>query len=108
MIAESRKCPECGGDAFFVDREKGEVVCKSCSFVVEESMLDFGRERAFNMEDVQSKSRSGAPFDPRVVNNLSTEVGSYSDISKLPRKTQNLMRRIRTKNSSVVGYWLKK
>lgn len=98
MLSETRKCPECGGDSFFVDREKGEVVCKSCSFVVEDSMLDFGRERALNSEDITKKSRSGAPFDPRVVNNLTTEVGSYSDLSKLPKKTRVLMQRIKKKN----------
>lgn len=98
MISESRKCPECGGDSFFFDREKGEVICRSCSFVVEEAMMDFGRERAFDSEDIAKKSRSGAPYDPRVVNNLTTEVGSYSDLKKLPKKTQNLMKRIKRKN----------
>ncbi len=98
MITESRKCPECGGDHFFVDRDRGEIICKSCSFVVEEAMMDFGRERAFDTEDLAKKSRSGAPFDPRVVNNLTTEVGSYSDLSKLPKKTRFLMQRIKKKN----------
>jgi transcription initiation factor TFIIB len=98
MLSDSKQCPECGGKSFFVDRERGEVVCKSCSFVIEEAMLDFGRERALDSEDLSKRSRSGAPFDPRVVNNLSTEVGSYSDISKLPRKTRVLMHRIKKKN----------
>ncbi len=98
MISEARKCPECGSDSFFTDREKGEVICKSCSFVVEDAMMDFGRESFADAESMEKKSRAGAPFDPRVVNNLSTEVGSYSDISKLPRKAQLLMHRIKKKN----------
>ncbi|MBN2111993.1 hypothetical protein JW707_02730 [Candidatus Woesearchaeota archaeon] len=98
IAADARKCPECGGNSFFFDRERGEVICKSCSFVVEEAMMDFGRDRVLGSEDADKKSRSGAPYDPRVVNNLSTEVGSYSDISKLPKKTQNLMKRIKRKN----------
>lgn len=95
---EQRACPECGGNSFFIDREKGEVVCRSCSFVVEDSMLDFGRERTVDEQDFAKKSRSGAPYDPRVVNNLTTEVGSYDDIRKLPKKAQHLMRRIKVKN----------
>lgn len=98
MISETRECPECGGKSFFTDREKGEVICKSCSFVVEDAMMDFGRESFADSENIEKKSRAGAPFDPRVVNNLSTEVGTYSDINKLPRKTQQLMHRIKKKN----------
>ena len=90
MITESRKCPECGGNNFFVDRDRGEVICKSCSFVVEEAMMDFGRERVCDGEDIEKKSRSGAPFDPRVVNNLTTEVGNYADLKNLPKKLKCL------------------
>jgi transcription initiation factor TFIIB len=97
-MEEKRVCPECGDNHFFVNREKGEIVCKSCSCVVEESMVDFGRERILDDEDFQKKSRTGAPFDPRVANNLITEVGAPSDIRKLPKSTQMLMNRIRKKN----------
>lgn len=98
MLSDYRKCPECGGNTFFTDRERGEVICKSCSFVLEESMLDFGRESFTGGEDSEKKERSGAPFDPRVVNNLTTEVGAYSDIIRLPKKAQALMHRIKKKN----------
>ena len=97
-MEENRKCPECGDNHFFVNREKGEIVCKSCSCVVEDSMVDFGRERIMDDEDFEKKSRTGAPFDPRVANNLITEVGAPSDIRKLPKSTQMLMNRIRKKN----------
>jgi len=97
-MEEKRKCPECGDDHFFVNRERGEIVCKSCSCVVEDSMVDFGRDRILDDEDFEKKSRTGAPFDPRVANNLITEVGAPSDIRKLPKSTQLLMNRIRKKN----------
>ncbi len=92
------KCPDCGGEDFFVNRDKGEVICKHCSFVIDDSMTDFGKDIVYNQEDMQAKGRSGAPFDPRVSNNLMTEVGNYSDISKLPKKSQMMLRRIRKKN----------
>lgn len=93
-------CPDCGHDKFFHSKEKGEVICRNCSFVLEEAQIDFGDEtRSFDFEDMQSKSRSGAAFDPRVANNLATQVGTTADMAKLPQKQAQLMRRIRKKNN---------
>jgi transcription initiation factor TFIIB len=92
------KCPDCGGEDFFVNRERGEVICKSCAFVIDDAMTDFGRDIIQHENNSQIKGRSGAPFDPRVSNNLMTEVGNYADISKLPKKSQMVLRRIRKKN----------
>jgi len=97
-MEDKRICPECGDNHFFVNKEKGEIVCKSCSCVVEDSMVDFSRERMIDSEDFEKNNRTGAPFDPRVANNLITEVGAPSDIRKLPKSTQMLMNRIRKKN----------
>lgn len=97
-MIETKKCPECGGHNFFINREKGEVICKNCSFVVDDAMFDFGKERVIDEEDFEKQSRTGAPFDPRVSDNLSTEVGSKDDLRKLPAKTRQLMQRIRKKN----------
>lgn len=94
------KCPDCGSGNFFHNREKGEVVCRDCSFVVSEGQFDFGSEtRAFEFEQIAQKSRSGAPFDPRVANNLTTQIGTHSDLDKLNKKQRMLMQRIRKKNN---------
>lgn len=92
------KCPECGNTHFFINKQKGEVICKKCSFVLDDSLLDFGKDRMIDSEDMEKNSRSGAPFDPRVANNLITEVGNFADLRKLPKSTQMLMNRIRRKN----------
>ncbi|MBW2995925.1 hypothetical protein KY332_01360 [Candidatus Woesearchaeota archaeon] len=92
------KCPECGDGKFFANKKKGEVICKSCGFVIDDSMVDFGRDRAFDTEDFIKKSRTGAPFDPRVANGLMTEVGSNADLKNLSKKQRQLMNRIRQKN----------
>ncbi len=94
----NQKCPECGDSKFFANREKGEVICKKCGFVIEDSMVDFGRQRICDDEDFMKKSRSGAPYDPRVAAGLRTEVGNNSDIKKLSKKTRRVMNRIRKKN----------
>ena len=39
-----KKCPECGGINLFINKDKGEVICKDCGLVVEEKMVDFTQE----------------------------------------------------------------
>lgn len=95
---KSKRCSECGKEDFYINKERGEVICRKCGFVVEESMPDFGRERTLDDEDFAKKSRTGAPFDPRVANSLITEVGNSSDLQSLPKRTRQLMSRIRQKN----------
>jgi len=98
MIEAVNKCPECGRNKLFINKEKGEIICKLCGYVIEDSLMDFGKERVIDNEDFEKRSRSGAPFDPRVANNLITEVGSNVDLFKLPKKTQIMIKRIRKKN----------
>lgn len=94
----TKSCPECGDKKFFASKEKGEIICKKCGFVVDDALVDFGRERALDGEDYAKNSRTGAPFDPRVANSLMTEVGNTSDLRRLPKKTRQMISRIRQKN----------
>ena len=94
----SGKCPECNSDKFHYLEGKGEVICKACGTVVDETTIDFGKDWGFT-EEGESISRSGSPFDPRVANNLRTSVGNYSDISKLSGSNRTIMNRIRKKNN---------
>jgi len=93
-------CPDCGSHDFFHAKDKGEIICKKCSFVLDESVVDFTEEhRAFEAEDIERNSRTGAPFDPRVSDNLGTAIGNRQDLSKLNTKTKKLIRRIKKKNA---------
>lgn len=94
-----QKCPECGEDEFFINREQGETICKQCGFVVEDNMVTFGRERFADQESMEKLSRTGAPWDPRISNNLSTNIGNNQDLRKLDSRQQMLFRRIRKKNN---------
>ncbi len=98
MIEAVKRCPDCGHANFFVNEERGEIVCRNCSFVIDDAMLDFGRERMMDEEDATKRSRTGAPFDPRIANNLITDVGSADDLRRLPSSTKRVMERIRKKN----------
>jgi len=93
-------CPDCGSHDFFHAKDRGEVICKKCNFVLDESVVDFTDEhRSFEFEDMEKNSRTGAPFDPRVADNLGTAIGNRQDLSKLNTKTKKLIRRIKKKNA---------
>ncbi len=64
MVGSSiKKCPECGATSLMYNKEKGEVICRSCGLVIEEKMVDFGQEwREFSSEDSDKKRRTGAPM----------------------------------------------
>ncbi len=96
------KCPDCGSHDFFHNREKGEIICRQCSIVLDEGMIDFGRDSRFFEDegDGEHNSRTGAPFDPLVVNNLSTTIGNSSDLSKLSGRNRALFQRIKKRQ-----YW---
>lgn len=98
MVKQVTKCPDCGDTHFFINKRRGEVICKNCSFVIEDALLDFGRERFVDNEDSSKNSRTGAPWDPRISNNLMTKVGNKADLFKLNRQQKNLFNRMRRKN----------
>lgn len=102
MIATDKKeCPDCGNGTFFLNKAKGEVICRNCSMVIDELMVDLGNDtRGSDFEEMQSKSRTGAPFDPRVVNNLQTSVGNWKDIAKVgDKRARQKLQRMRKKNN---------
>lgn len=95
------KCPECGVKKLFWNKEKGEVICRSCGYVIEDKMVDFGQDWRDFDESGQSKSRAGAPVT-YLQPGLSTEVGSKSDMYKVGNKSKFYRLRLwqkRTANS---------
>ncbi len=91
------KCPECGSKNLFINREKGEINCKSCGLVVEDKMVDHGQEwRDFEDSSGASKRRTGAPMTyTQYDQGLGTEVGQSADLSKLGAKDRNKFFRLR-------------
>ncbi len=57
-------CPECGGKSLTKDYERAEIICNDCGRVVDENIIDFGPEwRAFDSEQMNKRSRTGAPMN---------------------------------------------
>jgi len=62
-IEEIEKCPECGSTQLVRDYERGELICKNCGLVIDESYIDQGPEwRAFDSEQTESRARAGSPM----------------------------------------------
>lgn len=98
IMAES--CPDCGCKNFLTNKRSGEVICRQCNFVIEDALVDHGAEtRSFEPGDLEKNSRSGAPFDPRVADNLATSIGNRSDLAKLNTRTKAMIHRIKKKNA---------
>ncbi len=97
MAAFVKKCPECRGINLFLNRDKGEVICKDCGLVVEEKMVELGQEwREFESEDGDKRRRTGAPMTyTQYDQGLGTEVGQKADIYRLKEKEKNKFFRLR-------------
>ncbi len=89
VILKGRKierCPMCGYDKFYLDEERGELVCMRCGYVIEESMIDYGREWRIFEDESSSREliRAGKPVSYSKVDlGLTTSFGRGSDFSKL-------------------------
>ncbi len=99
-VARVRKCPSCGSTDIIYDAERGELVCNNCGLVIEESATDLGPEwRAFDAEQRQSRTRTGAPLKYAKPNKgLVTEIDLYNkDIRgvRIPSKRQAQLYRMR-------------
>ena len=98
-MAFIKKCPECGSINLFVNRDKGEVICKDCGLVVEDRMVDHGQEwRDFDSESggASDRRRTGAALTyTQYDQGLGTEVGQKSDLLSLGAKDRNKFYRLR-------------
>ena len=92
-----KKCPECGSINLIFDKDRGEVICRSCGLVIEERVVDFDQEhREFDSEQGEKRRRAGAPLSwTKFDRGLGTDVGQKQDIYKLSGKERNKFFRLR-------------
>ncbi len=56
------KCPECGSTKLVRDESKGELICQKCGLVVNEELVDLGKEwRSFDSDQFEKRARTGSP-----------------------------------------------
>jgi transcription initiation factor TFIIB len=93
-----KKCPECASLNLFVNRDKGEVICRDCGLVLEDRMVELGQEwREFDSEGgEETRRRTGAPMTyTQFDQGLGTEVGRKADLFQLGAKDRNKFFRLR-------------
>lgn len=95
-------CPNCNSSNLVTDRRRGEIICGNCGLVISRIIDDSPEWRAFNAEEVSSRSRAGGAISP-----LKTDYGISSRIShaetdvfghKLSPQVLAKMRRLRWLN----------
>jgi len=97
MTTYVKKCPECGSINLFLNKEKGEIICKDCGLVIEDKMVDFTQEwREFDSEEGERRRRTGAPMTyTQYDQGIGTEVGRKGDLFALDNKERSKFFRLR-------------
>jgi transcription initiation factor TFIIB len=97
MTTYVKKCPECGSINLFLNKEKGEIICKDCGLVIEDKMIDFTQEwREFDSEEGEKRRRTGAPMTyTQFDQGMGTEVGRKAELYSLDSKDRNKFFRLR-------------
>jgi len=79
-------CGECGNENILTDLENGEYVCGQCGLVVGE-IVNYGPEwRAFDLEQKEKRTRTGAPLTERFHDKGMSTVIDYSNRDHAGRK----------------------
>lgn len=92
-----RKCPECGSTNLYDNKDKGEIVCRSCGLVIDGRNISLGKEwRDFEESEGTEMRRTGAPttytkFDM----GLGTSIGSEGDSFSLDKKQRYKLQRLK-------------
>ena len=93
-------CRACGGEGRIVDYRRGEILCKNCGLILDDTLFDFGPEwRAFDEEQMNKRARAGGPLKHAKQNmGLTTEIDRYDrDIkgSAIPSERKAQLYRLR-------------
>ena len=97
MTTYIKKCPECGSVNLYLDKERGEIVCRDCGLVIEEKIVDLGQEwREFDQDQTAKRRRTGAPLSfTKYDRGLGTDIGQRAEIYKLGAKGKTKFFRLR-------------
>ncbi|WP_394357492.1 transcription initiation factor IIB [Methanobrevibacter sp.] len=106
VIEEENVCPDCGSTNLTIDSGRAEISCKRCGLVIQESIMDRGREwRAFDKDQVNKRARTGAPMKFAISDKgLTTDIDwKNRDIhgNSIPERNQSQIYRLRKWNKKL-------
>lgn len=92
-----KKCPECESTNLYNNRDKGEIVCRNCGFILDSRNISLGKEwRDFEESDDSEMRRSGAPTSYTKYDlGMGTSIGSESDAFSLDKKQRYKLQRLK-------------
>ncbi|MCA9459064.1 MAG: hypothetical protein KC550_00785 [Nanoarchaeota archaeon] len=92
-----RKCPECDGTNLYNNKDKGEIICRSCGLVIDSKNISLGKEwRDFDESEESEMKRSGAPTSYTKYDlGMGTSIGSESDAFSLDKKQRYKLQRLK-------------
>lgn len=92
-----KKCPECSSSNLYNNRDKGEIVCRDCGFILDSRNISLGKEwRDFEESDDSEMRRSGAPTSYTKYDlGMGTAIGSESDAFSLDKKQRYKLQRLK-------------
>jgi len=87
-----KACPECSSTNLKTDSERGETICQCCGLVVEDHMIDFGKEwRSYDEDGKEKVARAGPPLTyTQPDTGIRTQIGNYNDLKKVKQKDKFL------------------
>lgn len=92
-----KRCPECGSTNLFNNKDKGEIICRSCGLVIDSKNISLGKEwRDFDEGEESEMKRSGAPTSYTKYDlGMGTAIGSDSDAFSLDKKQRYKLQRLK-------------
>ena len=98
MSSNIRKCPECESLNLYHDKEKGEIICRNCGFILDDKNVSLGKEwRDFDDGDSSQMKRGGSPTSfTRHDMGMGTSIGSEKDSYSLDKKRRYKFQRLKT------------
>jgi transcription initiation factor TFIIB len=98
MVSDNiKKCPECESTNLYHDKEKGEIICKSCGLVIDSKNISLGKEwRDFDEGDDSEMKRSGSPTSYTKYDlGMGTSIGTESDMFSMDKKQRYKLQRLK-------------
>ena len=96
-------CHECGSGHFVRDEKVGEIICKGCGLVIQDTIIDNGPEwRAFTPEERESNKRTGPRTSLSIYDKgFSTSIFTKGDLYSKTISSSERYRMLRLRRMSI-------
>lgn len=92
-----KKCPDCGSENLYHNKDKEEIVCRNCGLVVDSKSISLGKEwRDFEEGEENEMKRSGTTTSYTKYDlGMGTTIGTEKDMYSLSKKERYKLQRLK-------------